>query len=431
MSRFRLLLLVAAALLLSFAGQAARGAPAAPPAVRIESVTYTGQNPFGPGERLTVTMRATGGGAATFHLFGVTTDIGMREVRAAGYPALTTVYTGTYVVRPGDGVRNAGLFASLSARGVEVMAAGARMVTIDARPPQITGRYPAPGANIANARPNIAVTFFDAETGINPASVRLMVNGQNVTGRAFISDTAVTYNPDAPLAPGTVRVDLAAADRARNILRVSWTFRVTRPAGALSAVTINPVAALTNDDVLTVVAAGAPGGAASFSIAGIRGEWPMKESTTKGIYFGTMVVRQAGPLFNAVVEAALRKDGRRSTLAASVPVTIIPGPPSPPTIAAADRTITLNDPEARLTLSGSARPGHRILGRLDYESRGEGFEGGGTLGEFLVVAGADGTWRTTLSRLAPLPGGRLTVTVIAIDQADRRSAPAMLELTSS
>jgi hypothetical protein len=431
MGRFPLLLFVAAALLLPFAGRPAAGAPTPPPTVRIESITYAGQNPFGTGERLTVSMRATGGGAATFHLFGVTSDIGMRELRAAGYPALTTVYTGTYVVRPGDGVRNAGLFASLTARGVEIMAAGARMVTIDGRPPQVTARYPAPGAAVANARPNIAVTFFDAETGINPASVRLMVNGQNVTGRASISDTVVTYNPEAPFTPGAVKVDLAAADRAKNTLRVSWTFQVTQPSGALSSVTINPATALTNDDVLTVVAAGAPGGSATFSIAGIRGDWPMKESATKGIYFGTMVVRQSEPIINAAVQAVLQKDGRRTTLSAAVPVTILPSPPAAPSITTADRTIELADPGTRLILSGSARPGYRILGRVDYESRGDGFDGSGTLGEFLVIAGADGTWRTSLSRLVPLPEGRLTVTVIAIDQADRRSPPATLALTSS
>jgi hypothetical protein len=196
-------------------------------------------------------------------------------------------------------------------------------------------------------------------------------------------------------------------------------------------VTINPATALTNDDVLTVVAAGAPGGDATFTIAGIRGNWAMKESSTKGIYFGTMVVRQTDPVINAAVQAVLHKDGRPSTLAASVPVTILPSAPPAPSVTTANRSIALTDPGARLMLSGSARPGYRILGRVDYASQGDGFEGSGTLGEFLVVAGADGTWRTSLGRLIPLPEGRITVTVIAIDQADRRSPPATLEVTSS
>jgi hypothetical protein len=157
----------------------------------------------------------------------------------------------------------------------------------------------------------------------------------------------------------------------------------------------------------------------------------MKESATKGVYFGTMVVRQSGPIINAAVEAVLEKDGRRSALAASVPVTVLPTAPAAPSITAPDRSIALAHPAARLVLSGSARPGYRILGRVDYASRGDGFEGGGSLGEFLVIAGADGTWQTSLNRLVPLPEGRLTVTVIAIDQADRRSPPATLELTSS
>ena len=431
MSRFRLVLYLAAPLLLLSVGQSVTSAPVSPPSIRIESVSFSGQNPFGPGSRVTVSIRATGGGAATFHVFGVTTDIGMRELRGAGYTGLTTIYTGTYVVRPGDSVRNAGLFASLTARGAEIIAAGARTVTIDGRPPQITSRYPLPGAQLANARPNIAVHFIDSESGVNPASVRLLVNGQNVTGRASISDTSVTYNPETPFRPGPVRVDLAAADRVKNILRVSWTFQVKPPTGAISSVTINPATALTTDDVLTVVVTGAPGGTATFSIAGIRGDWPMKESGTRGVYFGSMIVRQPQPVFNAAVQAMLQKDGRRSTLAASVPVTFLPAAPAPPSIATPDRTISLEDPAARLVFSGTARPGFRVLGRVDYEGRDGGFEGSGTLGEFLVVAGADGNWRTSLGRLVPLPQGRLTVTVIAIDQADRRSPPATLEVTSS
>ena len=127
-------------------------------------------------------------------------------------------------------------------------------------------------------------------------------------------------------------------------------------------------------------------------------------------------VRQSAPIVNAMVQAILQKDGRRSTLAATVPATILPSPPAAPSITTADRSVALTDPGARLMLSGSARPGYRILGRVDYASQGDGFEGSGTLGEFLVVAGADGTWRTSLSRLIPLPEGRITVTVIAIDQ---------------
>jgi len=431
MNRAPLVLLLAALLLLVAPGSPIAGAPASPPSIRIESVSFSGQSPFGPGARLTVSMRATGGGAATFHLFGVTSDIGMREVRGGGYAGLTTMYTGVYVVRPGDAVRNAGLFASLSARGTDLIASGARTVTIDGRPPQITSRYPLPGAQVANARPNIAVEFIDGESGVNPASVRLLVNGVNVTARASISDTAVTYNPETPFRPGPVRIDLTADDRVKNTLRVSWTFQITPPSGAISSVTINPATALTTDDVLTVVATGAPGVAASFTVAGIPGTGAMKESATKGVYFGSMVMRQAQPVFNGALQVTLQGGGRKSTLAASVPVTFLPSAPAPPSIAAPGRSVSLDDPGARLVFTGTARPGFRILGRIDYEGRGAGFEGSGTLGEFLTVAASDGTWRTSLSQLVPLPAGRLTVTVIAIDQADHRSSPATLEITSS
>ncbi len=430
MSRVRSLLhLAAASFLLS--GQLVAAAPVSPPSIRIESVTFGGRNPFGPGTRLAVSMRGTGSGAATFHIFGVTTDIGMRELRTAGYQGLTTMYTGAYVVRPGDAVLNGALFAMLAVRGTEVMAASTQRITIDGRPPTITARHPKPGSRVANTRPNIAIELIDRETAVNPASIRLIVNGQNVTARASISETSVTYTPETPFQPGPVRVDLTVGDRAKNIVHTNWTFHVDAPNGLISSVTISPATTLTSDDLLTVVATGAPGGAAVFSIQGVRGDRPMKELQTPGIYFGTLAVRQLNPVYNAPLIVTLRKNGQTSAVPATAPVTILAGPPAPPTIALLSRSISLDDPNSVLLLSGTSRPGSRILGRVDYVAHWATLEGTGTLGEFIAVAESNGAWRISLDSLVPLPQARLIVTVIAIDPAGRRSPPATLELTSS
>ena len=430
MSRMGVLRRIAAAFILLALTQSVAGAPASPPSIRIEAVTISARSPLGVGTRLPVSVRGTGGGSATFHVFGVVADIGMRELRTAGYQGLTTQYTGTYVVRPGDGVRNGALFATLAVRGTEVMAAGPRGLTIDGRPPRLMTRQPAPGARLANLRPNIALEVIDLESGMDPASVRLVVNGQNVTARASISETSVTYNPATPFRPGPVRLELTAADRAGNRLRAGWGFEVTPPTGLISSVTINPATALTNNDLLTVVVAGAAGAKGTFSIQGLRGDWPMKESGTKGIYFGTIVVLEQNALTGRALLATLEKDGRKSTVSASVTVTVLSRQPAAPTISTSVRALSLDDPGARLDLSGAAPQGYRILGRVDYATQSSAIEGTGTLGEFVVLAGADGRWRTSLGPLVPLAQARLTVTVVAVDPAGRRSPPATLEVTS-
>lgn len=432
MTRLRGLIRPAAALLLLAAAAPGLAGPAPSTLVRIDTVSFAARNPLGPGARLPVSLRGTGGGAATFHLFGVASDIGMRELRAAGYQGLMAQYTGTYVVRPGDAVRNGALFATLSGRGADAIAAGPRGITIDGRLPRVVRRLPAPGARLANTRPNIAIDIVDLESGVDPASVRLIVNGQDVTARASVSETSVRYNPAEPFRPGPVRVQLTVADRAGNAERWAWEFAVLPPSGLISSVTVNPAGALTDNDLLTVVVAGVSGGRASFTIEGIRGSRPLQESRTKGIYFGSIVVLGQDALAGGTLVATLEKDGRRSALAATVPLTILAGlQPPAPTVTTSSRTLLLEDPAARLDLSGRARPGHRIVGRIAYSVRSPSATDEGTLGEFTALAASDGSWRISLGPLVPLPDARLVVTVVAIDQAGRRSPPATLELTSS
>jgi hypothetical protein len=350
-------------------------------------------------------------------------------MRTATYESLPTLYTGTYVVRPGDSARNAAVFASLEVRGTEVMDSSPRAVTIDTRPPVITSRHPKPGARLPNLRPNIAIELVDLETGVNPATVRLIVNGQNVTGKASISDTSIAYNPEIPFQPGTVRVQVTVADQARNTRQNDWTFQITPPGDVIKSVTINPASALTKDDLLTVVMAGEPGGRATFAIEGIRGVVPMRESQTPGVYFGSLPVRPEHTVVDAQLLVTLEKNGRRSRVPAAALVTILPAPPSAPRITS--RALSSESPlTGRLSVGGSSRAGFRILGRITYEARSQAPEAEGILGEFVAVAGADGRWQVSIGPLIPLERARLMLTIIAIDHAGQRSPPTTIELTT-
>src|SRR3989337_3736486 len=136
--------------------------------VRIELLTHDARRPLRAGDRVVVTLRGSLGGSATFHIFGVVANVGMREIRTGVYQAQPALYTGTYIVRPGDVARNAALFATLSVGGQDGMAAGNRPITIDTRGPVMTSRQPKPGATLTNVRPNILVNFFDAGSPVTP-----------------------------------------------------------------------------------------------------------------------------------------------------------------------------------------------------------------------------------------------------------------------
>jgi len=416
-------------LLLPPGSHAVLAAPAQPTPVPpiLEAVTHNVQRVLRTGDRVTVTLRGSGGGSATFHVFGLAVDVEMREIRSGGYQALTSLYTGTYVVRPGDFTRNAAVFATLAVRGTEVMASSPRLVTIDTRPPVITSRHPKPDARLANIRPNIAIDLLDLETGVNPATVRLLINGRNVTAKASISETSIAYNPETAFPPGAVRVQLTVADRARNTLQNEWTFQIAPPGEFVSSITINPASAVTRDEVLTVVMTGAPGGNASFAIQGIPLVVPMRESQTPGVYYGSLPVRPEYDVVDALLVVTLEKNGRRSAAPAAALVTVLGAPPPAPRITG--RALSSGSPlKGRIAVGGSSGPGFRILGRITYDVRSLDLEG--TLGEFVAVAGNDGRWQVSIGPLIPLERARVLLTVVAIDPAGQRSPPTTIELTS-
>lgn len=400
--------------------------------VRIELLTHDARRPLRAGDRVAVTLRGSLGGSATFHIFGVVANVGMREIRTGVYQAQPALYTGTYIVRPGDVARNAALFATLSVGGQEVMAASNRPITIDTRGPVITSRQPKPGASLANLRPNIVVNFFDGVSAVNPGAVRLLVNGQNVTARASISESSAAYNPETPFRPGPVRVQLTATDRAGNTERIEWSFTIAPAGDLIKSVTINPATPLTPGDILTVVATGAAGGRASFTIQGVPGVVAMRESRTPGVYFGTLAVASGLSVLEAPLLVSFEKDGRRNTAASAAGVTIVGTGPPAPAIVSPGRAIVLGEEAVvRTVLRGRSRPGFRILGRLTYVARSASGEEQGSLGEFVTVTGADGVWQAAIGPLIAPAGARVIATVIAIDPAGQRSPPAVMDMAQS
>jgi len=84
---------------------------------------------------------------------------------------------------------------------------------------------PGSGQQINNPRPNIYVVFAVAsDKGMDVASLRVLVNGQDVTGLAIRTGSYVSYYPPSPLRAGTVLVEVRGTDIAGNALRYQWSF---------------------------------------------------------------------------------------------------------------------------------------------------------------------------------------------------------------
>ena len=413
------LLLVA----LLVAGTALAAAPSSSPsAVQIEAVSHDARGPLSAGGRLTVRLVGTSGGTATFHVVGIASGVGMRETRSSR-DQQTASYVGTYVIRPGDAARVAGVIATLKVGDQQAVKASAQPVIVDARPPEIADRQPGAGARSENLRPNIVVRFHDGETTVVPSRVALLVNGQDVTRRTAITGAFAAYTPQDPFRPGPVRVRALIRDRAGNATRAEWTFAVAAPTGLISSVTVSSPAGLKPRDYLSVVVVGASAGRASLAITGAPRDIPMRESAqTPGVYVGMYPIRYADQGRIISVSARLEK-GKRSSAATAVAAIPIFGWTPRPTIAAPVDSPTDGQITERMVVTGRARPAFRVLGLLAARVDSSPENAWIPLAAGLTSARADGSWRMSIGSVAPWPGIELFLTVVAIDPLGQRSPP--------
>ena len=98
----------------------------------------------------------------------------------------------------------------------------------DTTGPLITNLVPAPGAIIEDGRPEIGASAKDEVSGIEPASIRLIIDGEQVPASFDAASGRARFRPPKPLPPGTHRVHLEAEDKAGNPTQpfADWSFVV-------------------------------------------------------------------------------------------------------------------------------------------------------------------------------------------------------------
>lgn len=93
--------------------------------------------------------------------------------------------------------------------------------------PSIRPLRPIPGEAVSSARPEIAVVLRGVgENEIDHDSVRMWVNGENVTRELELGVNSVTYRPTEDLDRGLNRVKLTVRDRDGHTVTRDWSFRV-------------------------------------------------------------------------------------------------------------------------------------------------------------------------------------------------------------
>ncbi len=76
-------------------------------------------------------------------------------------------------------------------------------------------------------RPSIYATFRSpTDVGISVSSVRIEVNGLDVTPSSTRTESFITYSPSVALGDGTVTVKVSVSDNAGNLATRAWSFTI-------------------------------------------------------------------------------------------------------------------------------------------------------------------------------------------------------------
>lgn len=179
------------------------------------------------GRELRFRLVGTPGGDAWLDIPGVIRGVDLDEVRPG-------VYEGTYTVRRRDNLDafsravaslQSGNQRSTAQAVIRGEADTAQRYGTDARGPEITDMSPRHGDRVReDGRTVITAHFADEGSGIDPSSVRMRLNGRDVTDRARITGNGIRFRDD--LEAGRYTVELAARDRSGNLGTRSWTFDV-------------------------------------------------------------------------------------------------------------------------------------------------------------------------------------------------------------
>lgn len=227
--------------------------PAAAP-LRIERFSLTPVDKLEPGVDLRFTVLGTPGARGTVGIQGVNRDVPMNEVKPGQYEA-------AYTVRRLDNFPPSGnIVARLEAGGQIARMRLNQSLLVAAKPPVLKNLFPRDGETVPQGQISISGSFDDSGgLGVEPKSVRLFVDGRDVTGNASITPQFFTYRVAPP--PGSHRVEVTAQDLAGNTMRQGWSFNVGTPVapGVPLEITSHPNNALISGGATEVRGRTAPG----------------------------------------------------------------------------------------------------------------------------------------------------------------------------
>ena len=400
--------------------------PIAPPSATAGITSFT-QNANGwlrAGSTLEVVMEGTSGGVATFEIPGVVDRVAMQEVSTGHYDGSWTVPAGQYLAVTGGTV-----IGQLSVGGTQQLIQAGNTVSIDTVAPRIINSTPGPNSTVAAVRPNISVVSDDSCSGVDPARVRMSVNGTDVTAQATVTGNFTTYRPRQPLQTGQTNVTVTAKDLAGNSASQTWSFNVQGAGNIIATFTHSDISNLQPGDVFTANMTGQPNGEANFTIVSPTGHQLVTQTMqeiSSGVYKGQYTVRKRQDLNGATVSGALKVSSGQTYSVPSEGTMIIPTEQaaSAPVITAPAAGKAVFSP---LVITGIAPRNSNVHLRVEYSTTVLGsFETNGELSDQTVDVNSQGQFKSSPIKLTTLIRGKntqYTITATTVSANGEESEP--------
>lgn len=284
--------------------------------IKIYSVIHNGNRTLKKGEELKVTLNGTPGGKATFDISNFKSGLLMYEVKSG-------VYEGTYIVSQGDIVTDAVVLGHLSKNGKEVYAVQSEiLLTLTGIGPKIAEVFPSDRSSVESDRPNIYITFDTQDsTLINPQSVKLIVNGVDVSSQTSKTTNFVAYYPYNPLPLKTnIPVEISAWDDYGNAVSLEWSFIINPESNSIiSSAYHNGQYPLKAGQKLEVTVFGKNNCTGWVEISGLNNI--ALTEVGNGQYLGVYTVNASDQLSNAKVTVYLQNQNKSDSLVVEPPIT--------------------------------------------------------------------------------------------------------------
>jgi len=219
-------------------------------------------------------------------------------------------------------------------------------VVVPAQAQRVVDVTPSVGGQSVSADALISGVFDNSTGSVDVNSVRVYVDGQDVTNQSSITRNFFSYQPIQNLAPGQhqVQVEYSNAQGQRRV--ASWGFTVENPQPelAITSVTHNAIEPLAQDATLLATVNGTPGAQASVLLIenGSTVREVQAQEVSPGVYVASYNLTAGNVSAETIAVGQLQQSGSKIFAAAAQPIIIAASTSAP---AVTDTELGANQPE--------------------------------------------------------------------------------------